>query len=314
MSAGEPPISQTKIGRTYGHQRETRRSWRQFARTDVILVAPTSVLLGILFLYPLVQTAIQSVQVADGVSFSQYRVAVTEPPFSTALRTTFSIALEVTAACAVLGMLTAYWISKQPRRVAASLLALVIVPLWISLLVRTFAWVLDLQPSGPLSWIFGHVGLGESVSGLLYHRGAVLLGMTQVLLPFMILPVYNALKGVDPTLGAAAQTLGAGPIQRLRLITLPLIAPAVGAGCLLVFVMSLGYFITPALLGGPETNMISNMIWNEANQTGNLTLASALAIVLLVITALVVMIAGRFVPITTAIAATEAPTSGTAKR
>jgi putative spermidine/putrescine transport system permease protein len=272
---------------------------------DFILIAPVVFLLVSLFFYPLVGLLFQSLHLPGQLNFSEYHTALTEEPFLSSLRNTFIIGAEVTLVSLVLGVPTAVWISQRRPKTGKILMMLILVPLWISLLVRTFAWVLDLQPSGPIAWLLERMGAVGASSDLLYHHGAVVLGMTQVLIPFVILPVYASLRGINPALSAAARTLGASSWETFRYVTLPQISASISSGGLLVFVLSLGYFITPALLGGPDSFMVSNMIWQQANAVGDFPLAAALAIILLILTGVIVGVLGKFVPLASAFRTVE---------
>jgi ABC-type spermidine/putrescine transport system permease subunit I len=158
----------------------------------------------------------------------------------------------------------------------------VLVPFWTSILVRSYAWMVLLGKEGPLNQALVALGIVDQPVQLLNTRFAVYIGMVHVLLPFMILPLYAVMRGIDRSLLRAAENLGARPSQVFRQVFLPLSLPGVAAGCLLVFILALGFYITPALLGGQRDVMISMLIQQQVTQL-KWGVASALAVVLLVL-------------------------------
>jgi ABC-type spermidine/putrescine transport system permease subunit I len=172
----------------------------------------------------------------------------------------------------------------------------VLVPFWSSLLVRTFAWEVILRDTGIINRTLAQLGLITSPLPLLRETYSVLIGMSQILLPFMVLPIYTVMRRIDPEYGKAAANLGAPPITAFRRVFLPLSLPGVVAGSLLVFILALGFYITPAVLGSPKNTMLSEFIVLKAT-TGSLDwgLASAMAVVLLVLALVVLLVASRFV-------------------
>jgi len=200
------------------------------------------------------------------------------------LARTFGISLTVTLACLALGFPVAYGLASQPPRRANLLLILVLLPFWTPLLVRTAAWVVVLQENGLANQILTGLRLVDHPLRLIYNRTGVLVAMTHVLLPFMILPLYSVMKGVPPSLMRAALSLGARPFTAFRRVYLPQVMPGVAAGSLLVFILALGYYITPALVGGGGDQMISYFVAFNTTETANWSLAAALGTVLLVAT------------------------------
>jgi putative spermidine/putrescine transport system permease protein len=173
----------------------------------------------------------------------------------------------------------------------------VIVPFWTSLLVRTTAWYVLLQPGGVVNSLLLGMDLVSHPVPLVFNRTGVLIGMTHILLPYMILAIYSVMKGVSPVYTRAAQSLGAHPVVAFLRIYLPQTLPGVGAGCFLVFVLALGYYITPALLGGAGDEMISQLIAMQTNDQLNWGLAGALSAYLVIFTALFYFIFNRLVGI-----------------
>lgn len=197
---------------------------------------------------------------------------------------TFLVALSVTALCLVIGFPVAYLLATRPPRIANILMILVLLPFWTSLLVRTTAWVVLLQTNGVVNEILTGLGLVGEPLQLVYNRVGVLIAMTHVLLPYMILPLYSVMRSIPPAHLRAAYSLGARPVGAFLRVYLPQTLPGIGAGALLVFILALGYYITPALVGGPADQMISWFIAFYTTSTVNWGMASALGLLLLVAT------------------------------
>src|SRR3989454_4650116 len=187
--------------------------------------------------------------------------------FRGVLGRTLWISAMVTLICLVLGYPVAYVIAAQPPGRAALLLFLVLLPFWTSLLVRTAAWVVLLQKEGVLNSLFLSLGIINEPLKMIFNRFAVYVAMVHVLLPFMVLPLYSVMRGIPPSYVRAASSLGARPLTAFRRVYLPQTLPGVGAGCLMVFIQALGYYITPALVGGADDQMISYFIAFYASKT-----------------------------------------------
>jgi len=210
---------------------------------------------------------------------------------------TLSISASVTLLCLVLGYPVAWLLANLPARSSNRLMLFVIVPFWTSLLVRTTAWYVLLQPGGVINSLLMGLGLTAHPLPLIFDRTGVLIGMTHVLLPYMILAIYSVMKGVSPVYVRAAQSLGAHPFIAFVRVYIPQTLPGVGAGCFLVFVLALGYYITPALLGGAGDEMISQLIAIQTNQQLNWGLAGALSAYLVIFTAVFYFLFNRIVGI-----------------
>ncbi|MGK9232933.1 ABC transporter permease [Inquilinus limosus] len=208
---------------------------------------------------------------------------------------TFLVALSVTALCLVIGFPVAYLLATRPPRIANILMILVLLPFWTSLLVRTTAWVVLLQTNGTVNGILTGLGLTSEPLQLVYNRVGVLIAMTHVLLPYMILPLYSVMRSIPPAHLRAAYSLGARPVGAFLRIYLPQTLPGIGAGALLVFILALGYYITPALVGGPADQMISWFIAFYTTSTVNWGMASALGLLLLVATLALYAVYARLV-------------------
>jgi putative spermidine/putrescine transport system permease protein len=196
---------------------------------------------------------------------------------------TLMVSTIVTIACLVLAFPVAYLLATLPLRVSNLLMICVLMPFWTSLLVRIVAWMIMLQQQGVLNDSL--VGLGiisdENRLPLMYNFNGTLIVMTQVLLPFMILPLYSVMRGIPPTYMKAAQNLGATPARAFIRVYMPQTIPGIGAGVILVFIVAIGYFITPELVGGKDGQMIGNQIAYHLRKSLNWGLASAMGVILL---------------------------------
>ena len=210
---------------------------------------------------------------------------------------TFWISLVVTVACLLLGYPLAYLLATLPTRISNLLMILVLLPFWTSLLVRTTAWLVLLQRQGVLNDLAVYLGLYDDRIQLIHNRAGVYIAMVHILLPFMVLPIYSVMKGVSPTHMRAAASLGATPVRSFIKVYMPQTIPGVGAGVLLVFILSLGYYITPALVGGPQDQLLSYFIAFHTNQTLNWGMAAALSMVLLLLVLIFFVIYNRLVGI-----------------
>lgn len=197
---------------------------------------------------------------------------------------TFWISGLVTMLCLLVGYPYALLITKASGWVRGVMLAAVLLPLWTSLLVRTAAWFILLQEQGVINDTLISIGLISEPLGLIFNRAGVVIAMTHVLLPLMVLPIYSTLLTIPKNLMPAAASLGAHPLRAFIRVLLPMSFSGIAAGSLLVFMSAIGYYITPALLGGAGDQMVSAFIAGHAQNTGNWGMASALGIVLLVVT------------------------------
>jgi len=196
---------------------------------------------------------------------------------------TLWMSITVTVSCLLLGFPIAYLLASLPLRSSNLLMILVLLPFWTSLLVRTTSWIVLLQTQGVLNDIMVWLGvIGEdSRIQLIFNAQGTVIAMTQILLPFMVLPLYSVMKTISPSYMRAAQSLGAHRFLAYWKIYMPNTLPGIGAGCLLVFILAIGYYITPALVGGQDGQMISNMIAFHMQKSLNWGLAAALGGILL---------------------------------
>lgn len=212
------------------------------------------------------------------------RVADDEAAFSDILGRTFQMSAVVTFFCLMLAYPLAYWLSTLPERKANILLILVLLPFWTSVLVRIAAWIVLLQNNGLVNRFFMWIGLTDTPIPLLFNRVGVIIAMVHILLPFAILPLYSVMKSVPPNYLRAAISLGSAPFAAFVRVYLPQTYPGVAAGGLLVFITSIGYYVTPALLGGAGDQMLSYYVAQYTNVEVNWGMACALGGVLLTTT------------------------------
>jgi len=259
-----------------------------------MLLLPTVVLLGVFLIYPLCGMLLRSF-VDPGLTLKHYARFFSEPTYLQVVRGTFEIAASVTAATIVLGYPLAYFLSQMRPRLAGLLMILVIVPYFTSVLVRTYAWMVLLGTEGVFNQLLIGSGLINQPLKLMYTRTGVLIGMTYILLPYMVLALYSVMRGIDTTLLNAAESLGASRVAAFWRVFFPLSRPGLAAGGLLVFILSLGFFVTPALMGSEQDSMISMLIDSQVETYFDWGFASALAAVLLVCTLILFAIYQRVV-------------------
>jgi len=264
-------------------------------RTDARgwLVVPAVVIVGVLFVYPVAWLLVRSVTEPQ-LGLQNFTKLIEAPVYLKALWNTIIISGAVTLLCVLLGYPIAYAMAHAGEQLRRFLIFIVLIPFWSSILVRTFAWMVLLQQKGLINkTLVEYLGLLETPLTLIYNRTGVLIGMSHILLPFMILPLYAVLSRSDPSLTQAAASLGAPPVRNFLRVYLPLSLPGLLAGSVLVFVMGLGYYITPALLGGPGDTMIAQLIEMQIADFGDWGLAGALAVILLLGTTTTFLLVSR---------------------
>jgi len=264
-----------------------RSRWAQ----ALVLIGPALALLLAVYLYPLARLFVLSLTGGpDGaVGIAAYRRFLGSSVYLSVLLRTFRISLVVTAVCLIAAYPVGYMLSRAGAVTVRVFMVCVLLPLWTSILVRTYAWMVLLQANGVLNNLLRRLHLIDEPLRLMYNETGVIIGMAQVLLPFAILPVYASLRTIDPRLYAAAQIMGAGAWRRFRSVTLPLSLPGIAAAALLVFVQALGFFIIPALLGGSRVITLAMVIETQVVDLLDWSLASAVAMVLLAVTVVLVV-------------------------
>ena len=257
------------------------RAHRRAVAGAIALSAPAMLLLVALFAVPLLRLLALSV---EGGSLAAYEKALTNELYLQVIFETFRIAAMVTLLTLALGYPVAFVMATSGRVWQFVGIAFVLLPFWTSILVRTYAWMVLLGRNGVVNRMLIDWGMIDSPLPLLNNLAGVLIGMVHVLLPYMILPVFIAVKKVDPNLVLAAEGLGASRWRAFLRVTLPLTMNGVAAGVTLVFTLSLGFFITPALLGGGRVVMIANLIEEQVRELLNWAFAGALSAILLALT------------------------------
>jgi len=218
-----------------------------------------------------------------------------DPLYAAILWRSVWMAAAATLLCLLLGFPLALYISRAQRH-RGLLLQLVILPFWTSFLVRTYAWLFLLRDTGLINTALLRIGVIHQPLPLLYNNGAVLLGLVYGYLPFMVLPIYASLERLDPSLAEAAADLGASPVAIVTRVTAPLAAPGILAGSILVFIPSLGAYLTPDLMGGGRTVMIGNLVQNQFTTARDWPFGSAVALTLMALTALMLFLFLRRAP------------------
>ncbi|MBT6504668.1 MAG: ABC transporter permease [Deltaproteobacteria bacterium] len=208
---------------------------------------------------------------------------------------TLKMALIITLMCLLLGYPLSYYLATAPSKKANLLMIFVLLPFWTSLLVRTTAWIALLQTNGVINTFLISIKIISQPLEMLYTEFSTIIAMTHILLPFMILPLYSVMKGIDPSYMRAAISMGASPPRAFLNVYLPNTMPGLSAGALLVFIISVGYYITPALVGGTDGQMISNIIAFHMQQSNNWGLAATLGTLLLVLILTLYWVYDRFV-------------------
>lgn len=268
---------------------------RRLPRPAWLLVLPALILMGGVLFIPLIQSFIRSI--ASSMSsptwtLDNYIALFTDGVTMTVLGRTAVTAAVVTIVALVLGYPFAYLMTRVGPRTRGLLLTIVLIPFWTSVLARNFAWLIILARNGPLETFFGWFGLKDVV---LYGTTAgVGLAMSQVLLPFMVLPLYSSLSAIDRKLLLAARGLGSSPFVAFWKIYWPLSRGGVVSGLILVFTLSLGFYVTPALLGSPQQSMIAQLLGVRTTELLDFAAAGALGTFMLVITLVLVAWANRF--------------------
>ncbi|MCM8735349.1 ABC transporter permease [Azospirillum sp. A1-3] len=263
------------------------------APLSLLLVSPLVIGLCVAFILPVGRLLAVSVWNPD-FTLAEF-VNITESPlYLRILGRTFLLGGVVTVLTLVLAYPVAFLMARLSGWRLAVATACVLVPLWTSVLVRSYAWIIILQRNGLLNSVLMGLGLTDAPLPLLYNELSVTIAMTHVLLPYMILPIWAALRTIPRDLPLAAQSLGANATRVFFLVVLPLSLPGVASGVLMVFILSLGFYVTPALVGGPETLMVATLIGQQTTELLNWPFAGALAALLLGITLLLVTVFNRF--------------------
>ncbi len=251
----------------------------------LFLIIPPLLFVIAFFLIPMLRiiTLSFSDNKTGDFSFSAYVQFFNNTVYFKVILLTFKVSFFVTIYCLLLGYPVAYAMTKCSKRVSSIIMILIMIPFWTSLLVRTYSWMILLQSNGVINNLLKAIGIIDEPLRLFKNTTGVYIGMTHILLPYMILSLYPVLSGIDTNYVSAAQNLGANKFKAFFKVYFPLSIQGIAAGTILVFVMGIGYFITPSLLGGAGDTMISQMIQIQVSKLLNWQFASAVSIILFVI-------------------------------
>lgn len=259
------------------------RAWSPARGYFVILLLPT-LFLAVFFVWPMAAVIARSFG-GEGSVFAQYLTVFERSSYIKVLLYTLQVATTVTLLCLVIAYPVAALIARLRGGWLQISFALILVPFWTSTVIRTYAWMVLFQRKGMVNGLLIDLGFIDTPLRLMHNNFGVHIGMVHIMLPFMLLPLISAFRNIDPTYMRAAGVLGANPLRSFWHVYLPLSMPGVSAGVALVFITSLGFYITPALLGGARNMMVAVLIEQQVSITVNWELASALASLLLIVTA-----------------------------
>lgn len=277
----------------------TPRKRMSQGRRHFLMAAPLVLLLVVLLIYPVGQLLLLSVFGEHGFSLTQYQKLFQSSVYVNVLLITLKISLWTTFFSVVAGYPVAYLISSLTAKRKTSLLFWVLLSFWTSFLVRTFAWVVLLGRNGVVNQLLQALGILDAPANLLYNFGSVLVGMVHALMPLAVLTMLSVMENIDRNLPRAASTLGARPGTAFWKIYFPLSMPGVAAAAIMVFVTAIGFFITPALLGGRKETMITQIIIDQVQQTLNWEFAGAVSVLLLVVVLVVFAIYDKVLGLST---------------
>lgn len=272
-------------------QGTTGRIWSPARGYFVILSLPVLFLL-VFFVWPMAGVVLRSFEGGEGI-FSQYLTVFERSSYIKVLLYTLQVATTVTVLCLLIAYPVAALVARLQGKWLQIAFALILVPFWTSTVIRTYAWMVLFQRKGVINGMLIDMGLIAEPLRFMHNNIGVHIGMVHIMLPFMLLPLISAFRNIDPSYMRAAGVLGANPIRAFWHVYLPLSMPGVSAGVALVFITSLGFFITPALLGGAHNMMVAVLIEQQVTITVNWELASALASVLLLVTAALYIVYDR---------------------
>ena len=230
---------------------------------------------------------------SGALSFENYDRIFNSALYRKTFVVTFQISVSVTVICVILGYPLCYWLNKLPNRTAGILMIFVLVPFWTSVLVRTYAWLVLLQRKGIINETLLGLGIIQEPLQLAHNLTGSIIGMVHIMLPFLVLPLYATMRGIDTDLVRAAVGLGASPRSAFWHVFFPMSLPGLSAGIVLVFILSLGFYVTPALLGGGRVQMLAQRIESTITVYSNWGAASALGVVLLLLAILMIWLMNR---------------------
>lgn len=276
-----------------------KKSWKPW-----LLLSPSLIAVFLFLVIPVCFVIVYSFwlrassgQDIPAFQFGNYAKFFADFFYPSILLRTLRVAIETVFLCLVMGYIPAYFFYKTQSRFKPYLMLLVMLPFWISFIIRTLSWINILGDSGLINHLLMKFGIISTPFAMLYNEGAVIMGLLQYLLPFMILNIYVSLDGIDKSLAEAAKNLGCTDWQAFREVTLPLSMPGVSAGSLLVFVLTCGTYLPPMILGGSDNAMIANMIFKRVIGTMDWPFGSAISVILLLILSIIVYTYNRYMGI-----------------
>jgi len=273
--------------------RQSAILWHRPGFRQFMLVSPALIALLILFVYPIAGILVRSLFSPD-FTFKHYLYFFQNPLYAKVMWITIQISFLSTLTSVLVGYPVAYVLRRARPGLRNFFLLVIVLSFMISLLVRNYSWIIVLQRNGVINLLLKSFGLIDQPLILLHNKFGTMVGMTHIFTPYIIFPVYSVMMGIDLNLEKAAQNLGATRWQTFWRVTFPLSLPGIGAEALLVFIMALGFFITPALLGGRKELMLSNLIEIQVVDLLNWPFASAMSVVLLVVTLIIFFIYNRY--------------------
>ena len=281
---------------TYDHvnERELKNHATKERRVLLGLTSPAVLCVLTIMVIPVAWLFYLSFIGSDGnFSLEHYQRMLDSKSYARIFFTTFKVSLLTTVICVFIGYPLAYFLSQLPARVANICMLSVLLPFWTSLLVRTYSWLVLLQRKGIINQVGMDMGFWDEPLKLVHNLSGTLIGMVHIMLPFLILPLYASMKSIPQDYMKASSNLGATPTQSFWQVFFPLSMPGLMAGSLIVFILSLGFFVTPAILGGGKVIMVAMQITSNIELFFDWGAASALGVVLLVMTFAVLFIASK---------------------
>lgn len=269
---------------------------RREGRLVLLLLAPALIVVGGLLIVPLCWLAWQSVRQDGSFTLVHYARFFTDDVYWMTFLQTFRMAFIVTVAAVVLGYPVAYVAAGASRRWSVVILAMVVLPFWTSVLVRAYAWLILLQRRGLVNSALIDLGLIDQPLPLVNNEFGTIIATIHILLPFMVLPLYATMQKIPPELTMAAASLGGSPLHVFRRVFLPLSLPGIVAGMVLVFVLTLGFYITPELLGGGRTFMVSMLVSRNIEVYNEWGAASSISVVLVACVFVIFRLASLLIP------------------
>ena len=271
-----------------------RRQARREKMALAGLCAPALLLVLVIMIIPMAWLFWLSFVGENGhFSLENYQRMLASTSYVQVFRLTFQVSILTTLICVLIGYPLAYCLSQLSQRMASLLMITVLVPFWTSLLVRTYAWLVLLQRQGLINAWGMKLGLWNDPISLVHNMTGTLIGMVHIMLPFLVLPVYGAMRAIDRDYLKAAANLGASPTRAFWKVFLPLSLPGLFAGMLMVFILCLGFYVTPAILGGGKIILVSMRIASNIELFVNWGAASALGVVLFILTMVILYLANR---------------------